>query len=71
MTVWPSWLWLTSPLKFWLWLANRLATWTGLFYLWKRFRLVRHFWIWFTLVNTLSMGALVLVFFWLHRRVHG
>ena len=66
--LWPSWLWLSSPLKFSLWLTNRLATWTGLFYFWKRFRATRHFWVWITLINALSLVGLGVVFFWLQAR---
>ena len=68
--VWPAWLSITTPLKFSLWLLNRLATWTGVFYFWKRFRAQRGFWIWITLINVVSLSALVLLFFWLYRRSH-
>ena len=68
MIVWPSWLWIGSPLKMGLWLVNRLATWTGMFYVWKRFRSTPRFWVWFALINVMSLGAMGLLFFWLHRR---
>ena len=67
--VWfPSWLWLGSPLKIKLWLANRLMTWTGVLYFWRRWRNHRWFWLWATLVNMVSVAALGILFFWLHRR---
>lgn len=65
--VWPSWLWVGTPLKVSLWVANRLATWTGLVYLWRRFRSHRWFWMWVVLANFISLGGLVFLFFWLHR----
>ena len=65
--VWPSWLWIGTRLKFSLWLGNRLATWTGLLYLWRRWRARRWFWVWFVLVNLLSIAGLAAVLFWLHR----
>lgn len=69
--MWPAWLWIGTPLKFSLWLINRIATWTGVFYLWRRWRSRRHVWWWMIVVNTLSLGALGLLFFWLHlRSVH-
>ena len=66
--VWPSWLWIGTPLKFFLWLGNRLATWTGSFFLWKRWRARRRVWLWLILVNLMSFGALGVLFFWLHTR---
>ena len=66
MMVWPSWLWITSPLKFWLWLGNRFATWSGALYLWRRFRARRDFWVWMVLLNVVSFAALGCLFFWLH-----
>ena len=65
--VWPSWLWIGTRLKFSLWALNRLATWTGVIYLWRRLR--AHPWRWglIILVNLLSFGGLILLFFWLHR----
>ena len=68
--IWPSWLWIGTPLKFFLWLLNRFATWTGLFYLWKRFRSRRGFWVWFTLINLASLAGLGMLFFWLQMRSH-
>ncbi|GEM_PF-3170525 len=68
MIVWPSWLWISTPLKFFLWLGNRIATWTGSLYVWKRMRASRLFWLWIVLINLLSWGALGLLFFWLHTR---
>ena len=61
--LWPSWLWITTPVKFSIWLCNRIATWCGQFYLWKRIRSKRVFWV--VLINLCSLGILVLVFFWL------
>ena len=69
--VWPTWLWIGTPLKFSLWLMNRIATSTGVLYLWRRLRSRRHFWAWFVLVNTVSLGLLVLLFFWIHQRASG
>ena len=66
--IWPSWLWIGTPLKVGLWVVNRLATWTGLVYLWKRFRARRLFWVYVLLINTVSLGVLGIVFFWLHAR---
>ena len=66
--IWPSWLWIGSPLKFSLWLVNRLATWTGVIYMWRRFRAQRHVWLWLVLLNLVSLGVLGVVFFWLHTR---
>ena len=67
----PGWLWIGTPFKFWLWCLNRLATWTGAFYVWKRFRARRAFWMWIVLLNLVSLSGLVLVFFWLHHRASG
>ena len=69
--VWPSWLWIGTPLKFFIWLGNRLLTWTGLYYVWTRFRSRRDFWLWFILINLTSMGGLILLLFWLHTRASG
>ncbi len=66
--IWPAWFSFFSPLKFSLWAANRAATWTGLFYFWRKFRSQRFFWLWMTLINLASLGALALLFFWLHTR---
>ena len=66
--VWPSWLWIGTPLKFSLWALNRIATWTGIAVLWKRLRRQRLFWLWLVLINTASLGVLGLMFFWLHAR---
>ncbi len=66
--VWPSWLWIGTRLKFLLWLVNRLLTWTGLLYVWRRFRSHRWFWLWFTVINVVSLAGLGLLFFWLHVR---
>lgn len=63
--VWPSWLWIGTPFKFWLWLTNRLATGGGLWYLWRRLRSRRHFWLWFIVIQLLSVSVLVSLFFWL------
>ena len=63
--LWPSWLWIGTPLKFFLWAANRLATGTGLLYLWKRSQVKRRFWMWMILINLVSLGGLILLFFWL------
>ena len=68
--VWPSWLWIGTPLKFFLWLGNRLATWTGSLYFWKRFRTKKAVWAWLFLLNAVSMGSLCGLFFWLYRRAH-
>ncbi|PIQ83548.1 MAG: hypothetical protein COV75_06930 [Candidatus Omnitrophica bacterium CG11_big_fil_rev_8_21_14_0_20_63_9] len=65
MPPWLGWLWIGTPLKFSLWLANRIATWTGLFLFWKRFRSKQGIWWWIMALNTLSLGALGLLFFWL------
>ena len=65
--VWPSWLWIGTPVKFSLWLLNRLATWTGLFYLWRRFRSQRLFWVWFAVINVASLSGLAILFFWLRK----
>jgi len=67
MVLWPSWLWINTPLRAVLWLCNRLVTWTGLAIFWKRFRASRAFWVWMTLINAGSFGLLVLVFLWLHQ----
>ena len=68
MIVWPAWLWIGTRLKFGLWLFNRLGTWTGSFFFWKRFRSRRRIWVWLMLINFLSLGALGLLFYWLHLR---
>ncbi len=68
MMLWPAWLWVGTPLKFSLWLANRVAAWTGLAYVWKRFRAQRHLWLWIALLNVVSLGGLVVLFFWLHAQ---
>ena len=65
--IWPAWLWIGTPVKFATWLVNRLATWSGSFYLWKRLRSHRFFWLWFVVINTVSMGMLVAALFWLHH----
>lgn len=64
---WPAWLLISTPVKFWLWLTNRLLTWSGLWYLWRRFRRRRRFWLWAALLNALSLGTLSLLFLWVHR----
>ena len=61
--VWPSWLWIGTPLKFSLWLANRFATWTGAIYCWKRSRSRRLVWVWILLIHLASAASLVLIFF--------
>lgn len=66
--VWPSWLWVGTPLKFFLWLGNRCATWIGSFVLWRRWRERRRVWLRLFVINLLSLGGLSLVFFWLHIR---
>ena len=66
--VWPGWLWIGTPVKFSLWLMNRIATGTGLLYLWRRVRSRWHFWAWFMLVNTVSLGLLAGLFFWMYQR---
>ena len=66
--VWPSWLWIGTPLKFWVWFVNRLATWTGALWFWKRFRTRRILWLLLILLNVASLSGLCLIFFWLHAR---
>ena len=65
--IWPSWLWVGTPLKFILWLSNRVATWMGSFFLWKRFRARRAIWGWLMFFNIISLSALGLLFFCLHQ----
>ncbi|MBI4597928.1 MAG: hypothetical protein HY737_05960 [Candidatus Omnitrophica bacterium] len=66
----PAWLWITSPLKLALWCFARAATWGGTAFLWKRHRRARqHFWVRLLVLNAVSIGILVGVFFWLHHRV--
>lgn len=65
--MWPAWVGIGTPLTFSLWLVNRLATWTGLIYLWRRVRFRRFAWVWLSLINVASLGALGLVFYWLHQ----
>jgi len=68
---WPEWwAWLggLTPMKLWLWGGNRMVTWTGLFFFWRRFRSRRLAWLWLVLLNSVSVGALVLVFVWLKHR---
>ena len=69
MIVLPAWLWIGSRLKASLWLLNRLATWTGLAYLWKRrpSSQGRSFWVRATIINLLSLGGLILLFYVLRR----
>jgi len=71
---WPSWwVWVGgfAPWKLW-WLGwNRLATWTGLFLFWRRFRSHRFVWLWLLLLNTVSVGALIVLLMWLKRRSLG
>lgn len=67
----PSWLWVGTPVKFALWVFNRVATATGVLYFWKRLRASRYFWFWLFLINAVSLGFLVLFFFWLHHRHSG
>ena len=66
--IWPSWLWIGTPLKFFLWLSNRVATWTGSLYVWKRLRATRHVWWGLLVLNLVSWGGLCLLFFWLRTR---
>lgn len=68
MIWWPSWLWISSPVKCVIWLGNRLLTWTGIYYVWRRFRSRRRFWCWFILINLASLSTLIGLFFWLHTR---
>ena len=68
MILWPPWLWISTPLKFFLWMGNRVATWTGSHLFWKRFRSRRTVWVWLVLLNIVSLGALGLLFVWLHHR---
>ena len=63
--VWPAWLWIGTPFKFSLWLTNRLASGGGVWYLWWRWRAKRFFWLWVILINVVSWGGLILLFFWL------
>lgn len=65
---WPSWLWIGTPFKFSLWMLNRFLTWTGLLFFWKRFRASRFVWAWIIVINVVSLGALGIVFLWLHHR---
>ena len=65
---WPAWLWIGTRLKFGVWLSNRVATWVGSFYVWTRVNSRRKRWWWLAALNAVSLGALVLVLFWLHRR---
>jgi hypothetical protein len=41
--VWPTWLWIGTPLKLSVWLVNRAATGTSMVYLWKTRRSRRSF----------------------------
>ena len=67
----PSWLWIGTRLKFSLWVTNRLLTWTGGYYVWKRFRARRDFWVWIIPMNVVSFVALGGLLYWPHlRRVH-
>ena len=63
----PPWLWFGSSLKFQLWLGNRLATWFGMRYAWNRWRM-RHRWLLVFLINILSLGLLLLVFFLIREK---
>ncbi len=62
MIWWSPGLWFSSPLKVWLWLTNRVATYTGGFYLWKRYRTRRGFWVRMILFNLASLSVLCFVF---------
>lgn len=64
---WPAWFWVGGQLKLTLWLMNRVLTTTGLVYVWKWLRRRKYFWLWFLLIQSVSFGLLVLVFYWLHR----
>ncbi len=66
--IWPAWLWIGTPAKFCAWLGNRLMTWVGSFYLWKRQRRHKRFWMWLLAVNLVSMSGLVLLLYWWHVR---
>ena len=70
MMIWPSWLWIGTPVKFFLWFGNRLATWTGSFIFWKKFRANRKVWLGLMLINAVSLAGLGGVFYWLHWRSH-
>ena len=65
---WPAWLWIGTRLKFGVWLSNRMTTWVGSFFVWTKVGSRRQRWLWIAAINVVSLGALVLMFYWLHRR---
>ncbi len=64
---------LGSPFKLAMWVGNRIATWTGLAVLWRKLKDVpnrrRRFLAWMVVINTLSVGLLI-VFLWLVTTRH-
>ena len=72
MVLWPVWLGTKSFItKVWVWLAHRATTGPGIVYFWRRWRKHPRFWLWFILINIVSIASLFALFIWVDRLLKG